>query len=378
MTVEVRPVRGGRDRDAFVAAARRGQAGNPAWVEQARTFYDGLVFKPGSFLNTENDVDLFVAYADGAPVGRIAAIRSRAHLAKYADATGQFGLLEGVNDARVFAALFEAAAGALRARGLARMTGPFSLTVNHETGLLVSGFDEPHVAYTNHAPPFYGAQVEANGFAKLMDVQAWVVRVAESDFPARVARAAARVEGANEIRTSGATLLGWRRRTALLNALYNEIWADNWGSVPTSPAEGRAIAALTLPTSKLDWLRVATYRGEPIALMTLIPDLNEGLRGLDGRVLPFGWAKLLWRIHARGTRMTRMPMFGLKKAWHRTRLGTLAANMLMADAIGGARRAGAAEMEISWILESNTVFLNMVARLPGRLTRTFRLYERAL
>ena len=376
MTIEVRPVRGGRDRDAFVAAARRGQAGNPRWVEQARTFYDDIVFKPGSFLTAENDVDLFVAYADGAPVGRIAAVRNHAHLAKYADATGQFGLLEGVDDPRVFRALFEAAATALRARGLARVTGPFSLTINHETGLLVSGFDEQHVAHTNHAPPFYAAQVEANGFTKLMDVQAWVVRVAESDFPARVARAAARVEGAGDIRTSGTTLAGWSRRTALLTTLYNEIW--NWGAIPTSPAEGRAIAKLTLPTSKLSWLRVAEYRGEPIALMTLIPDTNEGLRGLDGRVMPFGWAPLLWRIHGRGTRMTRVPMFGLKTAWHRTRVGALAANMLMAEAIEGARRAGAAEMEISWILETNTVFLNMVAGLPARLTRVFRVYERAL
>ena len=112
--------------------------------------------------------------------------------------------------------------------------------------------------------------------------------------------------------------------------------------------------------------------------MTQIPDTNEGLEGLDGRMLPFGWAKLLWRMHGSGTRMTRVPMFGMKKVWHRTRVGTLAANRLMAEAIEQAKGAGAEEIEISWVLETNTVFLNMVAGLPARLTRTFRVYERPL
>ena len=211
-----------------------------------------------------------------------------------------------------------------------------------------------------------------------MDMHAWVVRVGETDFPARVARAAARVPEASDIKTSGVTLADWSRRTALLNTMYNDIWSGNWGSLPVSGAEGRMIARLTLPTSKLSWLRIAEYRGEPIALLTQIPDTNEGLAGLGGRLLPFGWAQLMWRLHGSGTHMTRVPMFGLERRWHRTRIGSLAANMLMADAILQARRAGAAEMEISWILETNTVFLNMVAGLPARRTRTFQVYEKAL
>ncbi len=378
MTLEVRPVRSGRDFEAFVAAARRAQATNPRWVEPALTYYKTLLDRRHSVVMAENEVELFVAFRDREPVGRIAAVRNPAYLAKYADATGQFGLLDAVDDGAVFAALFEAAGAFLRSAGLTRMTGPFSLTVNHETGLLVDGFDEQHVVHTNHAPPFYAARVEAQGCRKIMDLQSWVVRLDDTGFPARVARAAARLPEARDIRTVGITLASWARRTALLNTMYNEIWADNWGSVPVSAAEGRMIAKLTLPTSRLSWLRVAEYRGEPIALLTQIPDTNEGLRGLDGRLLPFGWTQLLWRMHAGGTRMTRVPMFGLKRRWHRTRIGSLAANMLMADAMVRARAAGAAEMEISWILETNTVFLNMVAGLPARLTRTYRVYERAL
>lgn len=378
MTVEVRPVRSGRDFEAFVAAARRAQVSNPRWVEPALTYYKTLLDRRGSVVMAENEVELFVAFRGAEPVGRVAAIRNPAHLAKYADATGQFGFLEAIDDAAVFTALFDAADAFLRSKGLSRVTGPFSLTINHETGLLVAGFDEQHVVHTNHAPSFYAGHLEARGFRKAMDVQSWVVRLAETDFPARVARTAARLPEARDIRTVGITWASWARRTALLNTMYNEIWAENWGSVPVSAAEGRMIAKLTLPTSKLSWLRIAEYRGEPIALLTQIPDTNEGLRGLGGRLLPFGWTQLLWRMHAGGTRMTRVPMFGLQRRWHRTKAGSLAANMLMADAMVRARAAGAAEMEISWILETNTVFLNMVAGLPARLTRTYRVYERAL
>ncbi len=373
----VEPVAGRAGIDAFEAAARVAEAENPRWIHPARTYLDALL-GPHSPVMAENDVRLFVAFKDGRPVGRIAAIRNRAHLAKYADATGQFGLFEAIDDTAVVDALFAAAFDYLRSFGLTRVTGPFSLTINHETGLLISGFDEAHVVHTNHAPPRYAAAIEAQGFTKAMDIEAWVVRLAETDFPARVEKAAARLPDRAALRTEGITLPTWAARTALLNELYNEIWQDNWGSTPVSAAEGRMIAKLTLPTSKLSWLRIAYHRDEPIALLTQIPDTNEALRGLEGRLLPFGWSSLLWRIHGSGTAMTRVPMFGLKRRYHRTKVGSLAANMLMAEAMLQARKAGAQEMEISWILETNTVFRNMVAGLPARLSRRFRVYERAL
>lgn len=373
----VRPVEDRAGFDAFLTAARHAEAGNPRWVEPARTYMDALL-GARSPVRAENHLGLFVAYRAGRPVGRIAAVVNRAHLAKYKDGTGQFGLFESIDDPVVAAGLLDAAATFLRAHGLRRITGPFSLTINHETGLLVDGFAEPHVAHTNHAPPFYAALIEGQGFGKVMDVQAWAVRPDATDFPARVAAAAARVPDRDAITIEGVTLRRWAAQTRQINDLYNEIWQDNWGSVPVSAAEGRMIAWLTLPTSKLPWLRIASVRGEPIALLTQIPDVNEALQGLGGRMLPFGWSRLLWRIHGRGTRTTRIPMFGLKRSWHRTRLGALAANLLMADALAQAKTAGAAEVEISWILETNTVFLNMMAGLPARRTRTFRIYERTL
>jgi GNAT superfamily N-acetyltransferase len=326
----------------------------------------------------ENDIQPFVAYRGGEPVGRIAAVVNRAHLAKYNDCSGQFGLIDAVDDKETFAALFDRAAGFLRSRGLTAMRGPFSLSVNHETGLLVEGFDESHVVRTNHAPPYYKRHIEALGFRKAMDLFAYVCTIADTDFPERVARLGRRFSGASKIETRGLSLLNWTSQFPKVLDLYNDAWSENWNSVPVGSAEAKMIAGLMLPVSKPAWIRLARWRGEDIAVLSQIPDVNEALRGLGGRLLPFGWARLMWRIHARGTRVTRIPMIGVARRWRGSRIGSMAISMLLADAIVQARRANVVETEISWMLETNHAVLNLVASLPARRTRTFRVYERNL
>ena len=73
--------------------------------------------------------------------------------------------------------------------------GPFSLTINHEFGLLVHGFDEPHVVRTNHSPPHYAAHVEGLGYRKAIDLVAYVCRVADATWPERVERVVRRRVG---------------------------------------------------------------------------------------------------------------------------------------------------------------------------------------
>ena len=139
-----------------------------------------MLFNPRrtSFMR-ENLIQPFVAFRDGEPVGRIVATVESAHLAKFDDGCGFFGFLDAIDDADVFAALFAEAEQFLRAQGMRIARGPFSLTINHESGLLVHGFDQPHVVHTNHSPPHYAGHVERLGYVKAMDSVAYVCRVAE-------------------------------------------------------------------------------------------------------------------------------------------------------------------------------------------------------
>jgi hypothetical protein len=166
-TIEIREAGSRADFDAFVEAAHRAQAGNKHYVPLLRDEMHWAFDKRKSPLVRENDVRAFVAYRDGIPIGRIASVVNRAHLAKYNDATGHFGLLQGIDDQALFAALLDRAAQDLRGKGMRRMQGPFSLTINHETGILIEGFDEPHVVRTNYSPPYYSRHIEAAGFKKI-------------------------------------------------------------------------------------------------------------------------------------------------------------------------------------------------------------------
>ncbi|HXN89226.1 MAG TPA: hypothetical protein VN890_07735 [Methylocella sp.] len=374
----VRKVQCPADVAAFMAAGKRAQSGNSRWIEPLHDEVLKVFDKKRSPLMLENEIQPFVAFLDGQPSGRIVAVVNRAHLEKYRDSCGHFGTIDAIDDRDVFAALLQHAAGFLRVRGLRRMRGPFSLSINHEAGLLVKGFDQPHVVRTNHAPPYYGRHIEALGLRKIVDLFAYVCRIAESDFPKRVAKTANRFGSAKEIQTYGLSLTHWPTEFSRVLRLYNDAWKNNWSSIPVSNAEARLIADLTLPVAKPSWIRIAQWRGEDIAVVSQIPDVNEALVGLGGKLWPSGWARLLWRIHGRGTRMTRIPMIGIASRWRGTRIGSMAVSLLLAEAITKARGAGIEETEISWILETNRAMLNLARSLPARHTRTFRIYEREL
>lgn len=374
----VREVQNPADVAAFMAAGKRAQTGNSLWIEPIRDEMLRVLDKKRSPLMLENEIQPFVAFRDGQPAGRIVAVVNRAHLEKYHDFCGHFGMIDAIDDHDVFAALLHHAAGFLRAHGLRSMRGPFNLSINHEAGLLVKGFDQPHVVRTNHAPPYYGDHIETLGFRKVMDLFAYVCRIAESDFPGRVAKTANRFNSAKEIQTHGLSLTRWPTEFSRVLRLYNDAWKNNWSSIPVSNAEARLIADLTLPVAKPSWIRIAQWRGEDIAVVSQIPDVNEALVGLGGKLWPSGWARILWRIHGRGTRMTRIPMIGVASRWRGTRIGSMAVSLLLAEAITRARGAGIEATEISWILETNRAMLNLVRSLPAHHTRTFRIYEREL
>ncbi len=375
--LEVFPVNDRTGISAFIAAGRRAQAVNPRWVEpvhaEIRMTFDR---RRAPFLRN-NVVQPFVAFRNGEPVGRIVATIDAAHQKKFGDACGFFGFVDAVDDHAVFAALFAEAERFLRERSMRLARGPFSLTINHESGLLVNGFDQPHVVRTNHSPPHYARNIESLGYTKAMDLLAYTCRVAESDFPERFARLAAG-RGAPKIEYVSLSVRNWGRDFARLLALYNDAWSDNAWSTPLVEEEAKLISRLTLPVCHPRWIRIATYKGEDVAVGAQIPDANEALQGLHGRLWPSGLARLLWGIHVRGTRRSRVPMAGVAKKWRNTKVAAFAVSGLGARVIEDARRANVEEIEFSWMLETNEVALNGMPNVPARHSRTFRIYERAL
>ncbi|HLS68544.1 MAG TPA: hypothetical protein VK035_04320 [Kiloniellales bacterium] len=376
--LELRPVRTRRDIKAFGDAARTAQGQDPNWVGWLDEDLDLALNPRRSIFVRENDVQGWVALRDGRAVGRILAVRNRAHLDKYQDATGQFGFLEGIDERRLFAALTQCAASWLRKRGLQRMQGPFSASINHEAGLLVEGFEQPPMMRTNHAQPWYAHHLENLGFCRAADLQAYLCRPAESRYPERVRMALARWSGRRRLRLVTMSRRHFQRDMAIVNDIYNDAWADNWNAIPVGEQEARLIARAVRPLLRLDWITLGYWDEEPIAVVSQVPNINEATADLQGKLLPFGWAKLLWRLKIRGLKSSRIPMIGLRRRWQGTRVGGMAVAALMARALENAQRARVERLEISWMLANNRQVLNLCESLPARHYKTFRIFEKSL
>ncbi len=373
--VAVHPVSGRRGLRAFVRVARRLRGAEPCWVaplEVERRLHLG----PGNPYFRHAEAGFFVAWRDGAPVGRISAQLDSLAQPTDGPRVGHFGFLEAADQA-VMAALFEAAEAWLRARGAGRVVGPLSLSINDEAGLLVEGFDTPPRMLMNHAPPWYGPAVEACGYAKAKNLIAYRFDMAEPlpTAAVRMAEQAAATEGVAE------RPLDTRRFHAEIRTIveiFNDAWADNWGFVPMTDAEVRYMANNMKLLIRPELVRIVERHGEPVAMIVALPDLHEALAGLDGRLLPFGWARLLWRLKVRGVPGARVLLMGVRQAHRGGFLGGALAALLVSRMHAAAAAAGYREVELSWVLEDNRPTRRLIESVGGVRDKTYRVYAKEL
>ncbi len=323
------------------------------------------------------ETQLFLAEVNGRPVGRISVQIDRLHLERYQDSAGQFGFLEAPDDPAVFAALFEAAEAWLKARGMKRVRGPFSFSINDETGLLVEGFDHPPNMMMGHALPYYAARVEAAGFTKAKDVIAYYYDDKDS-LPKSLAIAYERAMKSPLIEVRPLDKKNLARDLDIILSIHTDAWSDNWGFIPFTPEELKALGENLKILVNKEYIAIASYKGVPAAFSVTLPNLNEWITGLNGRLLPFGWAKLAWNLFGRAPNSVRMPLMGVRKEFH----GTLAGSSLALAVIETVRRyhisRGTNSGELSWILEDNLPMRHMIEALGARPYKTYRVYEKAL
>ncbi|WP_020179728.1 hypothetical protein [Methylopila sp. M107] len=373
--IEVRPLETVRDVDAFWKAELVAQGGDPAFTPRLHKEVKDFMPPLATPFARANDGMSWTAFRDGKPVGRIYAVQHHAHLEKHKDGAGHFGFLEAIDDDAVWDALFDTASDFLRARGLTQIAGPYCASVNHECGLQVFGYGNRSTTHTNYAPPYYAKQLERLGFRGVKDIVGYEGAVPTSRLPQRVARARGRwADGKNlELRPAvGPDALGQ------MLSIYNDAWADNWGSVPSTMEESKFLAELAADVLPSDWSTLAFWLGEPIGMIVMVPDVNEAVRDLGGRLVPFGWAKLLWRLKVSGVSRARVPLIGVRRAYRGTRVGAMTAAMLLADSLTKAKGAGVERLEVSWMLEENRPIINLVRGMPAQHTKTWRMYSKPL
>jgi hypothetical protein len=375
-TISVRPVAGKADLKVFLDLPFRLYAKDPNWVAPLYLErYEHLDPRKNPYFR-HAEAELFLAFKGSRPAGRISAQSCRLRGERYGDGVGQFGFLEAEDDPAVFEALFGAAAPWLAARGHTRMQGPFNFSINDELGLLIEGFDTPPSMMMSHAPPYYAQRVEEQGFAKAKDLIAYDFEDT-GDIPRPLKLAYERAMANPDVKVRPLDKKKLMRELEIIVAIANDAWSDNWGFVPWTQEEMTALGNNLKMLVSGDYIAIAEYKGEPAAMAVSLPNINDWIHGLDGRLLPFGWARLGWNLLARPPRSIRMPLMGVKKAFHGSALGGVLGMAAIARVRSYHVSRGTMKGELSWILEDNTRMRRMIETFGGRPYKTYRIYERA-
>jgi hypothetical protein len=353
---------------------------DPNWVAPLRSEVRKVLDRRRNPFFDHGEACYWLAWRGGTPVGRISAQINRLHLETHRYATGHFGFLEAVDDPAIFQALLGTAEVWLRARGLARILGPCSPSMNDEIGVLISGFTDPPVIAMTHAPPYYGPRLEAVGYEKAKDLYAFRFEIDETrnELIAELLEHTARINREERVRVRHIDMRRFETEMRAGIAIYNDGWSANWGFVPVTPREVEHLLAALKPVINPLGILLGEIDGRLEGLLVAIPDLNELIADLHGKLLPLGWAKLLWRLRVRSPKGGRVMLAGLTKAYQNSALGAAMLLWMFADIFKSARDLGYRYVEFSWVLEDNARSIALCERYGGRLYKTYRLYQKQL
>jgi len=375
--VEIRPVRSRRELKRFVKVPFRIHRGSPLWVPP-------LILDRMEFLNRKKnpwfehgEAEYLIAERDGEPVGRITAQVDELWDETQGGGDAMFGFFETVDDRDVAAALLDAAMAWAAERGRTRILGPMDFTTNDEVGILIEGFDRRPYILENWHPPYYMELLEGLGFGKAMDLLMWELELGnlkegEKFDPAIHAKAE------KALHEEGVTIRNIEKRNLnrelrLFTPIYKDAWGDNWGFVPPTDAEAEFHAKILKQVIDEDWAFIAEKDGEAIGAALTLPDINQVLAKMGGRLLPFGWLRFL--VGRRKIDRIRVFALGVKQAYHHTGVGA----GLYLKHLEAAHEPGTAEGgEMGWVLETNEPMNRALEGMGGSVVKKYRVYEKPI
>jgi GNAT superfamily N-acetyltransferase len=374
MPVEVRPVASKRELKAFMRLPWRLYRNEPQWVPPLLMELRKRLDRERNPFFEHAEAEYFLAWRDGRPVGRITAQVDRNLNEFQGNDWGLFGFFECEDDPEAAAALLDAAAGWLRQRGRDRMVGPMDFTTNDECGLLVEGHDRPPIIFTPWQHPYYQGLLEGAGLTKAMDTFMWELYVDKRErvHPA-IWDMAAKVQSEHGITVRPMRKRDLEAEVGRFLEVYNAAWERNWGFVPLSEEEVHHYAKDLKPVLDENWAMIAEARdGTVVGAALTLPDYNQVLAHLNGRLLPFGWAKALyWR---RKIDRVRVFALGVKREYQHTGVAARMYELHFDSAERTPQKGG----ETGWILESNKAMNRAMEGMGGKISRRYRFYERLL
>lgn len=375
MSVKITEVSGRKAMGTFIRVPWDIYKDDPNWVPPLLA-ERREAFSPKNPYFEHTQWQTWIAWRDGKPVGRISAQVDELHQQQYDNKTGFFGLIEAIDDHEVFKALFDTAESWLKDRGMQQVLGPFNLGINQEIGILIEGFDSPPYVMTPHSPPYYGAAIERCGYQPAQDLLAYELNSGTLTLPRIMQGLLKRSADRVKVRT-----LNRKQKAAeleMMRSVFNDAWENNWNFVPFTRAEFEAVGKELLMLLPDDFIQVAELDGEAVAFVVLIPNINEAIADLDGRLLPFGWARLLWRLKVEFPKSARVALMGVRQKYQNTRFGPALAYTVIKNVTDAAVARGLKHVEMSWVLDNNHATRNIIESIGGEISKRYRMYEKDL
>lgn len=376
MGIEIRQHEPGKDLHDFLRVPYVVFANDSAWIPPLDLMMKEQLSPAKNPFFAHADVALFTAHRDGKLAGRISAHIDREHQKRYQDSVGFFGYFDTIEDVEVARALLEAARAWLRTRGMQRIRGPLSFSMNEEVGLLVEGFDYPPMVLMGHARPYQSQLAEACGLAKAKDVYAW--RYTVDDLPPRAKKAWDEIRALPEVTLRTADRARMESEISQVLEIQDDAWRDNWGHVSFTPAELKAVADALKLLIEPELAILAEIDGRTVAMAIALPNLNEVIADLNGKLLPLGWAKLLYRLKVRRPKSARLCLLGIRKEYRGVKRYAGLALALVAEIQQRGRKLGVEYGELSWTLEDNVPVTLLIRSMRANVYKKYRLYEDAL
>ena len=376
--LSIRPVSSKRDIKQFIEIAYRLNGDDPNWVAPLRDEVAGTISpkKNGWFSHAE--AQLFLAERDGRISAHIDFLALEMPPEQgFGPGTGFWGMFEAA-DQNAAKALINAAEDWLRGKGMTRALGPVSLSIWEEPGLLVKGHDHSPTVLMGHHPAKYQGWIEAAGYTEAKKLLTYELDVSKR-FPPLVNRIVENGEKNPRIRIRKVNKAKFAEEAAIILAILNDAWSDNWGFIPLTQPEIDDVGKKLKPLVFEDLIMIAELDGEPVAFMVTLPDFNEALKPLKGSLLPFGWAKLLLWLRRPKARTMRVPLMGVVKRLQASRMASQLAFMM----IEYIRRAavanyGASRGEIGWILDDNQGMNAIADAIDSWVNREYAIYQKPL
>ncbi len=370
--IKIIPVTNKKQLKSFIMLPFRLYKDDPNWVPPLISDQYKLFDPRKNPYYAHSSVQLFLAEEDSKTVGRISAHSNTQHQKEHDEDIGFFGFFEAEDREDLASALFDAAADWNRKQGFPAMRGPMNFSVNQELGLLIDGFDCPPMVMMRHDPPYYQKLFEACGMKKCMDLYAYLSE--RTQMPERIDRLAKLIEKRSgvTVRSLAKDKKQLRKDIETVFMIYNKAWEYNWGNVPMTKAEFDHLVDEMLPLADPELIFIAEKNGQPAGFSLALPNYNEVLMAMQGRINPITMIKAL--IARKKIRSARVITMGVIKEFQGQGIDSLFYYYSYKNGLPKGYLRG----EFSWVLENNTMMIRVAKMLDAIPYKTYRLYDKEI